>query len=144
MRRRECLDGASGRSCRAGFIFRSREIRRIFTCFSDRATISAGDTARSYSADMRVRKTIRLLAVSFAVFALLTFSTVVVSDFDCHNAADDAHCPYCHLTHQAPAEPAVTQAVSVLQPMAYLPLPNDSSLATSPVFSHTAPRAPPA
>lgn len=93
---------------------------------------------------MNARKTLRILAVSFAALALLTFSTVVVSDFDCHSAADDAHCPYCHLTHQGPAEPEVTHVVSVLEPVAVLPVPKDSALATAPVFSQTAPRAPPA
>lgn len=93
---------------------------------------------------MNVRKSIRVLAISFAALALLTFSTVVVSDFDCHNAADDAHCPYCHLTHQAPAEPEVAHTVSVLEPIAFLALPKDSSPATVPVLSQTAPRAPPA
>ncbi len=93
---------------------------------------------------MDVRKTIRILTISFAALALLTFATVVVSDFDCHNAADDAHCPYCHLTHQAPAEPEVTQAASVLEPIARLPLPKDSDPAISPVVSQAAPRAPPA
>jgi hypothetical protein len=93
---------------------------------------------------MNARKTIRILVISIAALALLTFSTVVVSDFDCHNAADDAHCPYCHLTHQAPAEPEVAQGVSVLEPIAFLPLPKDSSPATGTVFSQTVPRAPPA
>lgn len=92
---------------------------------------------------MNLRKTIRLLLVSFAALALLTFATVVVSDFDCHNAADDAHCPYCHLTHQGPAEPEVTYAVSLPEPIAFLPLPKDSSPTKGPVFSQTAPRAPP-
>lgn len=93
---------------------------------------------------MNVRKTLRILAISFAALALLTFSTVVVSDFDCHTAADDAHCPYCHLNHQGPAEPQVTPAVTVLGPIAILPLPMDSNPGTVPVFSQTAPRAPPA
>ena len=92
---------------------------------------------------MDARKIIRILAISFAAFALLTFSTVVVSDFDCHNSADDARCPYCHLTHQAPAEPEVTHVVSVLEPIARLSIPKDSDPVTGPVFSHTAPRAPP-
>ena len=64
---------------------------------------------------MMVRKTIRVWAVSFAVLALLVFSTTVVSDWDCHNAADDTRCPYCHLTHQAPApESDIPQNVSFL------------------------------
>jgi hypothetical protein len=92
---------------------------------------------------MNVRKTIRILAISFAALALLTFSTVVVSDFDCHNSADDARCPYCHLTHQGPAEPEVTHVVSVLEPIAFLPLPEVAVHVFRPVFSQTAPRAPP-
>jgi hypothetical protein len=93
---------------------------------------------------MTLRKTFRLLGVSLALLALLAFSTVVVSDFDCHSAADDARCPYCHLTHQAPAEPEITQCVSKLEPIAFLPLPEDTTPALVPVFSLTSPRAPPA
>jgi hypothetical protein len=93
---------------------------------------------------MTVSKAIRLLAVSFAALALLAFSTVVVSDLDCHSAADDARCPYCHLSHQAPAEPEITQCVSVLEPMAFLPLTEDTTFVTVFAFSQTAPRAPPA
>jgi hypothetical protein len=92
---------------------------------------------------MTVRKTVRILGVSLALLALLAFSTVVVSDFDCHSAADDARCPYCHLVHQAPAEPEITQCVSVLEPIALLPLPEDSTPVAVPTFFQTAPRAPP-
>ena len=93
---------------------------------------------------MTAGKTFRLLGVSLALLALLAFSTVVVSDFDCHSAADDARCPYCHLTHQAPAEPEITQCVSTLEPIAFLPLPEVATPVVVPVFSPTAPRAPPA
>ena len=94
---------------------------------------------------MTVRKTIRVLALAFAAFALLVFSTVVVTDWDCHSAADDTRCPYCHLTHQAPApDPKISQSVSVLRPVASLALPEDADLVTAPVLSETAPRAPPA
>jgi hypothetical protein len=94
---------------------------------------------------MTVRKTIRVLAVSFAVLALLVFSITVVSDWDCHSAADDTRCPYCHLTHQAPApDPEIARTISVLQPVASLALPEDAGLVTAPVLSETAPRAPPA
>lgn len=93
---------------------------------------------------MNVRKTIRVLALSFAVLALLVFSTAVVTDWDCHNAADDTRCPYCHLTHQAPAAPKTTQSVSVLQPVASLSLPEDAGLVALPVLSRKVPRAPPA
>ena len=92
---------------------------------------------------MTLRKTIRILGISLALLALLAFSTVVVSDFDCHNAADDARCPYCHLSHQAPAEPEITQCVSVLEPVAFLPLPEETTPVSVPVFSQTSPRAPP-
>jgi len=92
---------------------------------------------------MNVRKIIGVLALSFAALALLVFSTVVVTDWDCHNAADDTRCPYCHLTHQAPAPPKTTQNVSVLLPVASLCLPEDAGLVTFPVLSEKAPRAPP-
>jgi hypothetical protein len=92
---------------------------------------------------MTLRNTIRILGISLALLALLAFSTVVVSDFDCHNAADDARCPYCHLSHQGPAEPEITQCVSVLEPVAFSPLPEETTPATVPVFSQTSPRAPP-
>ena len=93
---------------------------------------------------MTLRNTVRILGISLALLALLAFSTVVVSDFDCHNAADDARCPYCHLSHQVPAEPEITQCVSVLEPMAFLPLTEDTTVVTVFAFSQTAPRAPPA
>jgi hypothetical protein len=93
---------------------------------------------------MNVRKTIRVLAVSFVVLALLVFSITIVSDWDCHTPADDMRCPYCHLTHQAPvAETEYTQSVSLLEPVDSLPLPEDAGL-TAPVLSETPPRAPPA
>jgi hypothetical protein len=92
---------------------------------------------------MTVRNTVRILGISLALLALLAFSTVVVSDFDCHTSADDARCPYCHLTHQAPAAPEFTQCVSVLEPVAFLPLPEETTPVTVPVFSQTSPRAPP-
>ena len=94
---------------------------------------------------VNVRKTIRVLAVSFAAFALLAFSTTVVSDWDCHNAADDTRCPYCHLAHQAPApEPEIAQNVSILELVGSVPLPEDAAPTVTPVRSETAPRAPPA
>jgi Protein of unknown function (DUF2946) len=94
---------------------------------------------------MNLRKTIRVLGLSFAALALLVFSTTVVSDWDCHSAADDTQCPYCHLTHQVPApDLEITKVVSVLRPIASLPVPEDVSLATIPVLSETPPRAPPA
>jgi DNA-binding helix-hairpin-helix protein with protein kinase domain len=93
---------------------------------------------------MMVRKTIRVLAVSFAAFALLLFSTTVVSDWDCHTAADDTRCPYCHLTHQAPApESEIALTVSLLESVASVPLAEDVCPVAAPVLSETPPRAPP-
>lgn len=93
---------------------------------------------------MMVRKTIRLLAVSFAALALLVFSTTAVSDWDCHNAADDTRCPYCHLTHQAPApESKIAQNVTLLESVAPVPLADDACPVAPPVLSETPPRAPP-
>jgi len=92
---------------------------------------------------MNLRTTIRALAISFALLSLLVFSTVVVSDWDCQSAADDTRCPYCHLVHQVPATPRVTQTFSVLHPVASLPVPEDVSLAAILVHSETSPRAPP-
>jgi hypothetical protein len=106
-----------------------------------KAASSAGGSARSDT--MIMRKTIRTLGVSLALLALLLFSTVVVSDFDCHSADDDARCPYCHLSHQAPAEPEITQCVSVLEPVALLPPPEDTTPVVVSFFSQTAPRGPP-
>jgi hypothetical protein len=93
---------------------------------------------------MTLRKTIRVAYVALALFALLLFSTVVVSDFDCHSASDDARCPYCHLSHQAPAEPDITPSVAALEPIAFLPLPYSAAPVVVACFSQTTPRAPPA
>jgi hypothetical protein len=93
---------------------------------------------------MMVRKTIRILAAAFAILALLVFSTTVVSDWDCHNAADDTRCLYCHLTHQAPApESYAAQDVSLLEPVASLPLPEDAGPVIAPVLSEMPSRGPP-
>jgi hypothetical protein len=93
---------------------------------------------------MNAQKTIRVLAVAFAALALLVFSTTVVSDWDCHNATDDARCPYCHLTHQAPApESQLAQNVSLREYVASVPLAEDACPVTAPVLSETPPRAPP-
>ena len=90
-----------------------------------------------------VRKTIRILGVSLALIALLVFATGVVSDWNHQGSNDDARCPYCHLGHQTPAQLVVAPSVSLLKPVASLPLPKDAVLATGPAFSHTSPRAPP-
>jgi len=90
-----------------------------------------------------VQKTIRILGVSLALIALLVFATGVVSDWNHQGPSDDAHCPYCHLGHQTPAQLVVAPSVSLLKPLASLPLPQDAVLAAGPVFSQTSPRAPP-
>jgi hypothetical protein len=90
-----------------------------------------------------VRKTIQILGVSLALLTLLIFATGVVSDWHHQGWNDDAHCPYCHLGHQAPSHLAVAPSVSFLKPVASLPLPQDAALATGPEFSQTSPRAPP-
>jgi hypothetical protein len=92
---------------------------------------------------MTVRKTIRLLGVSLALLVLLVFATAVVSDWNHQSPSDDENCPYCHLGHQTPAQLEVAPSVSLLKPIASLPLPEDIVRAAVPVFSQTAPRAPP-
>jgi hypothetical protein len=93
---------------------------------------------------MTVQKTIRLLGVSLTLLVLLVFATGVVSDWNHQSPSDDAHCPYCHLGHQTPVQLEVAPSVLLLQPIASLPLSEDIVLATGPIFSQTAPRAPPA
>lgn len=90
-----------------------------------------------------VKKTLRILGVSLALLALLVFATGVVSDWNHRGANDDAHCPYCHLGHQTPAQLVAAPAVSMLKPVASLPLPQDAVQCTGPDFSQTSPRAPP-
>ena len=90
-----------------------------------------------------VQKTLRIVAVSLALVALLVFATGVVSDWNHQGPSDDAHCPYCHLGHQTPAEISIAPAVALLKPIASLPLPRDVAPSSGPVFSQTAPRAPP-
>jgi hypothetical protein len=93
---------------------------------------------------MTAKKTIRLLGVSLALLVLLVFATGVVSDWNHQSPSDDANCPYCHLGHQTPVQLEVAPSVSLLKPVASLPLPEDIIPAIGPVFSQTAPRAPPA
>lgn len=93
---------------------------------------------------MIVRKTIRVLGVSLALIALLVFATGVVSDWNHNDSTNDARCPYCHLGHQTPVEPDAVLCVAALNPIASLPLLEEVILATGPVFSQIAPRAPPA
>jgi hypothetical protein len=92
---------------------------------------------------MTVRQTIRILGVSLALIALLVFATGVVSDWNHHDSTKDARCPYCHLGHQTSNQQDAPPWVGVLKPVAGLPLPEDAIQATGPVFSQTAPRAPP-
>ncbi len=90
---------------------------------------------------MTARKTIRLLGFPLALIALVIFATGVVSDWNHHSPSDDANCPYCHLGHQTPAQLVVAPTVSLLKPVASLPLPQDLILVTSTVYSQTSPRA---
>jgi len=92
---------------------------------------------------MTVRKPLRVLGALLALFTLAVFATGVVSDWNHQGPSDDAHCPYCHLGHQTPAQLDGAPAVCSLIPLASLPLPEDIAPAASPVFSQTAPRAPP-
>ena len=91
-----------------------------------------------------VWKTIRILGVSLVLVVLLVFATGVVSDWHHQGPSDDAHCPYCHLGHQTPVQLQVAPSASLLKPLASLPLPEDVVPALGPIFSQTAPRAPPA
>jgi hypothetical protein len=91
-----------------------------------------------------MRKAIRILGVSLALVALLIFATGVVSDWNHHSPTDDANCPYCHMGHQTPVQLDRTPALSLLKLVACLVLPEDIVLAKGPVFSQSAPRAPPA
>ena len=92
---------------------------------------------------MITRKTVRTLAVFLALVALLVFATGVVSDWNHQSPSDDANCPYCHLGHQTPAQLEVAPSASMLKPVASLSLPEDIVSFAGPVFSETAPRAPP-
>lgn len=89
------------------------------------------------------RKIIRILGVSLALLALLVFATGVVSDWHHNSSANDAQCPYCHLGHQTPIQPETGLHVTVLNPVASVILPVDAVSPAIPVFSQTAPRAPP-
>jgi hypothetical protein len=92
---------------------------------------------------MTVRNTIRVLGISLTLVVLLVFATGVVSDWNHHSPSDDANCPYCHLGHQTPAQLIVAPSVTLLKPVASLPLPQDSLPVTDLTFSQTSPRAPP-
>jgi hypothetical protein len=89
------------------------------------------------------RRVIRLLIVSLTLMVLLIFATGIVSDWNHQSPSDDANCPYCHLGHQTPVQLEVAPSVSLLKPIASLPLPDEIVPASGTVFSQTAPRAPP-
>ncbi len=89
------------------------------------------------------QKIIRILGVSVALVALLVFATGVVSDWHHDSSTNDAQCPYCHLGHQTPVQPEAALCITVLNPVAYVILPVDAVSPAIPVFSQTAPRAPP-
>jgi hypothetical protein len=93
---------------------------------------------------MNAQKTIRILGISLALMVLLVFATGVVSDWNHQSPSDDAHCPYCHLGHQTPAQLVVAPSVSLLKSVSSLPLPQDLRPSTDLLFSQTSPRAPPA
>jgi hypothetical protein len=91
-----------------------------------------------------VRNTLRILGISLALVALLVFATGVVSDWNHQNSNDETRCPYCHLGHQTPAQLEAAPAVSLLRPVASLPLPEDFAAAGGPALSQISPGAPPA
>jgi len=92
---------------------------------------------------MTARKTIRFLGVSLALIALVVFATGVVSDWNHHGPLDDAHCPYCHLGHQTPAQLVVAPSVTLLKLVAFLPPSIDLVQIAAAIFPQAAPRAPP-
>ena len=92
---------------------------------------------------MTARKTIRLLGVSLALVVLLVFATGVVSDWNHQSPSDDAHCPYCHLGHQTPAQLVVAPSGIIAEAGRFLTAAAGSRPVTDHVFSQTAPRAPP-
>jgi hypothetical protein len=92
---------------------------------------------------MTARKTIRFLGVTLALIALVIFATGVVSDWSHQGPSADAHCPYCHLGHQTPAQLAVAPSSISLKPIAFLLLVVDILHFAAPIYSQTAPRAPP-
>jgi hypothetical protein len=92
---------------------------------------------------MTLRKTVRILGVSLALFALLVFATGVVSDWNHKGPKDDSRCPYCNQGHLSPTPLVFAPPVSLLELVASLPLPEDPAPVKVPVFSQTSPRAPP-
>ncbi|HEX3375448.1 MAG TPA: DUF2946 family protein [Candidatus Acidoferrales bacterium] len=92
---------------------------------------------------MMAHKATRFLGVTFALIALVIFATGVVSDWSHQGPSDDARCPYCHLGHQTPAQLAVAPSSISLKPVAFLLLAVDVLHVAGPIYSQTAPRAPP-
>jgi hypothetical protein len=92
---------------------------------------------------MTARKMIWIIGLSLALIALLVFATGVVSDWHHDNSTSDAQCPYCHLGHQTPIQPETNLCVSVLNPVAAIVSQAEIAFPAGPVFSQTAPRAPP-
>jgi hypothetical protein len=92
---------------------------------------------------MTLRRTSRVLGVSLALLSLLVFATVVSSGWHDHGSANDSHCPYCHLGHQAAAQLETSLHATVLSMLASLPLPEEFVPVASSVFSYTPSRAPP-
>jgi hypothetical protein len=92
---------------------------------------------------MTARKTIRILKVSVALVAIFIFATISISAWHHHDSRGDAQCPYCHLGHQTAAQPETSQGVALVFAICSLPLPEDSVLSVSPVFSNSPSRAPP-
>jgi hypothetical protein len=73
----------------------------------------------------------------------LVFATGVVSDWHHDTSTNDTRCPYCHFGHQTPVQPEATLCVAVLNSVTEIILSEDAIPPASPVFSQTAPRAPP-
>jgi hypothetical protein len=126
-----------------GTIHLSRAIKRNALRKCHIGIISNGFCAWVGTFGMTLRKTLRILGISLALVALLVFATGVVSDWHHHDSTTDAHCPYCHLGHQAPIQAESPLCITVLKPLASLPLAEDMVPPAGPVFSQTAPRAPP-
>jgi hypothetical protein len=92
---------------------------------------------------MTLQKTLRIFGLTLALVALLVFATGVVSDWHHDSSINDARCPYCHLGHQTPVQPETSLCVSVLNPVATVVSSEEIAFPAGPVFSQTAPRAPP-
>ncbi|HTC63793.1 MAG TPA: hypothetical protein VK709_13195 [Candidatus Saccharimonadales bacterium] len=92
---------------------------------------------------MTTRNIIRLLGVTLALLVLVIFVTGVVSDWSHQGPSDDARCPYCHMGHQTPAQLAIAPSGISLKPVAFLLLAVEVLHIVGPIYSQTAPRAPP-